>query len=154
MELIRRFSPDAYANALESWAWLPDGLIDKLPILASAFGDVFLQSDNGVWFLDTIEGTLTLRWADQAALQTDLNTRETQQDLLMPGLVAAADAAGLVPASTQVLSFKVPQVLGGSTTVENLEVSEFVVALNIAGQIHHQVKDLPSGTTITGFKVE
>lgn len=85
-------------------------------------------------------------------MQVDLNTRETQQDLLMPWLVAAANEAGLVPGATEVLSFKVPQVLSGTTNVDNLEVSDFVVALTLAGQIHKQVNDLPAGTPITGFQ--
>lgn len=97
MELIRRFTPQEYANALESWAWLPGVVDGKVPIMTTAFGDVALHSVDGVWFLDTIDGTLVLRWADQAALQADLNTRETQQDVLMPWLVAAAEAAGLLP---------------------------------------------------------
>ncbi len=154
MELIRRFTPQEYANALESWAWLPGVVDGKVPIMTTAFGDVALHSVDGVWFLDTIDGTLVLRWADQAALQADLNTRETQQDVLMPWLVAAAEAAGLLPGATEILSFKHPQVLGGTTTIENLEVSDFVVSLNLAGQIHHKVKDLPPGTPVTNFSLE
>ncbi len=45
MELTRRFSSDAYANALQAWAWVPDGLVGKAPLFTSAFGDVFLLSD-------------------------------------------------------------------------------------------------------------
>lgn len=54
MELIRRFPSDSYTHALEAWAWVPNGLVGKAPLFTSAFGDVFLLSDNGVWLLDSI----------------------------------------------------------------------------------------------------
>ena len=58
MELIRRFAPDAYTAALESWAWLED-LTTQSPALATAFGDVSLQGEDGSFsFLDTIGGKL------------------------------------------------------------------------------------------------
>jgi hypothetical protein len=38
--------------------------------------------------------------------------------------------------------------------VSNVEVVDFLVALNLAGQIHRQIRELPPGTKITGFTVE
>lgn len=153
MQLIRRFASAAFAVALESWAWLPD-LQGKLPRFASAFGDVFLQSEDGFWFLDTVDGTLTRRWTDGSALQAAINDPATRDVFLMPGLVAAANELGLVPSDTEILSFKVSPVLGGTMDAENLEVADFVVALGISGQLHQQVKDLPPGTQITGVNIE
>lgn len=144
--------PDSAFRA-ESWAWLP-GLHDEVPRLTSAFGDVFLQGEDGFWFLDTVEGTLTRRWTDGAALQSDINDRETQEQLLMPGLVAAAEALGIVPTDSEILTFKVPPVLGGSISVDNLEAADFIVTLDFAGQLHRQIKDLPPGTSITDITVE
>ena len=78
-------------------------------MLASLFGDVFLQDQTGYWFLDSIEGSL---------------------------------------------SFVVPPVLGGKFDPDNVTVRDFVVALNISGQIHDQIRDLPPGTPIKGFTVD
>ena len=153
VDLIRRFDADTYVAALDSWGWIP-GVASLAPRLASAFGDVFLEGDGGFWFLDTIGGTLQHRWPDGAALQADINTPASQEELLMPELVAAATDVGLVPGRAQVLSFKIPPVLGGSLAVENMEVSDFVVALTVSGQIHRQVKDLPPGTPISGISVD
>lgn len=153
MELIRRFAPDRYAAALESWDWLAD-LPGKQPRLSTAFGDLFLEGEEGFWFLDTVEGTLTHRWPNGAALQADINTPTVQAELLLPDLAAAATEAGIVPEKDQILAFKVPPILGGPITVANLEPSDFVVSLNIAGQIHRQVKDLPPGSTISGVTVD
>jgi hypothetical protein len=55
MDLIRRFAPDLLSEALVDWQWLP-GLAGQRPLVTLAFGDVFLQGNDGVWFLDTVEG--------------------------------------------------------------------------------------------------
>jgi hypothetical protein len=78
----------------------------------------------------------------------------------MPELVAdasdASDAsdAGLVPDAGQILSFKIPPVLGGELDVANLEVADFVVSVDIAGQLHDQVKDLPMGSPISDITID
>lgn len=153
MQLVRRFAAEKYGQALESWAWLPD-LAGKTPRLATTFGDVFLEAVDGYWFLDTIEGTLTHRWPNAAALQADVNMSEVQQQLLVVDLASAAAAAGLAPTSDQVLAFKVLPVLGGAIDVANVEVADFVVTMSLTGQIHEQVKDLPPGTGISGISIK
>lgn len=154
MELIRRFTPEAYTSALESWSWL-GGLATQSPVLANAFGDVFLQGEDGSFsFLDTIGGKLEHLWPDAAALQSTINTSEAQDEYLMAGLVNAAAEAGLAPGPDQVLSFKTAPILGGELAPSNLELTDFVVAVNLAGQIHEQVRSLPPGTPITGFTID
>lgn len=153
MDLIRRFPPQALAAALASWVWLP-GLDGTRPIVASAFGDVFLQGRDGVWFLDTVDGTLTRQWEDTAALQDALNTPDGQGRFLLAGLVEDAHEAGIVPGEGEVLSFSQPPVLGGNVEVGNVEVCDLVVALSVAGQVHEQVKDLPPGAPVLGISVD
>ncbi len=154
MELIRRFGANAFVEALSSWAWL-DGLAGMTPALANAFGDVFLQGRDGSFsFLDTVGGRLDRFWLDAASLQADINNPEAQDKYLMVGLAQAADSQGLTPGVDQVLSFKVPPVLGGQLSTENLELVDFVIAVNLAGQIHQQVKSLPPGTPIPGLTLD
>jgi hypothetical protein len=69
------------------------------------------------------------------------------------GLAHAAERSGLVPTSAQVYDFRVPPALGGALEVDNLEVIDFVVSLNIAGQIHEQIRDLPPGTPISAVQI-
>lgn len=153
MDLTRRFPAELLARGLADWDWLPDRA-GKTPIVTSSFGDVFLQGDDGVWFLDTIEGRLSREWDTTAALQEQLNTAEAQDKFLLGGLAEAAFRSGLVPDDRQILSFKIAPVLGGQFELANVEVMDLVVALSIGGQIHRQVKDLPPGTTISGFTLE
>jgi hypothetical protein len=154
MDLIRQFEPEQCASALSSWGWLDDGLASLVATYATAFGDVFLRDGaGGFWFLDSLEGSLTRLWDSGAELQAALNTAEGQDQFLMAGLVQRAAEVGLVPGAGQVLTFKVPPVLGGPVDIDNVEVGDFVVALGLAGQIHQQVKDLPSGTSITDVSI-
>ena len=146
MELTRRFTAEQFDAALGSWDRV--GLDGQVPVFASPFGDVFLESAEGIWWLDTLQGELSCPWPDPAALEADLRTEEGQNQFLLAWLAVAAESRGLVPTADQVYGFVVPPVLSGALEVENVEVIDFVVSLNIAGQIHVQVRDLPPGTTI------
>jgi hypothetical protein len=151
MDVIRRFSPEAYARALESWAWVD--LFGKEPRFCSPFGDVFLEGVDGWWFLDTLEGTLTRRWESAEACHAELNTVEGQEQYLLVGLAEAADAAGVHPGDDEVYSFTRPPVLGGEMEPANVELLDFIVSINLLGQIHEQVKDLPPGAHVAGLQL-
>jgi hypothetical protein len=149
MEAIRTFTDEQFRSALESWTWLD--LAGKGPLCASPFGDVFLEDAAGVWWLDTLEGTLTRPWASRAQFATALSEETGQDRYLLVGLALAAEERGLRPGPDQVYGFTVPPKLGGGFEPDNVEVIDFVLGLNIAGQVHQQLKDLPPGTRVTGF---
>ena len=152
MEPIRRFSTENYAAALESWSFLE--LSDKRPLFTSPFGDVFFESQDGFWFLDLLAGELSRRWATEDDFSNSLNSREGQDEYLMIGLASEAESAGLRPlVKLRFTASGVPPALGGAVDLENVELSDFVVAINFAGQIHQQIKDLPPGTPISGLSL-
>lgn len=153
MELIRRFDAATFARGLTDWAWLI-GDRDLRPVAASMFGDVFLQGASGVWFLDSLEGTLTLEWPDATALQAALNTADGQDQYLLGGLAIGATERGVIPGPDQILTFSVPPALGGAMSPDNIEAMDYVVASSICGQLRQQIKDLPPGTPITGFTLD
>jgi hypothetical protein len=72
----------------------------------------------------------------------------------MAGLAEAAERKGLQLAPSEVFDFTKPPVLGGQLEVDNLLPTDFVVSLNMSGQIHHQVRNLPPGTKISQVKIE
>lgn len=149
MELIRRFSDEQYAQGLESWGFLP--IANKHAEFTSPFGDIFFSDAEGWWFLDLLDGTLTRNWATGAELQGALNTSEGRDKFVMAGLAAAAEARGIIPSATEVYDFTVAPVLGGPVDVDNVTVFDFVLTLDIAGQLHRQVRELPPGTTVSGI---
>ena len=151
MELIKTFSPEQYGQALESWSWL--GLDGKTPVFSSLFGDVFFQSANGFWFLDIVEGTVTRTWVTGDEMRSGLRSAEGQATYLLAGLAEAAAGLHGVLDAPQVYDFKIPPVLGGQVDVANLAKMDFVVSVDIAGQLHQQVKDLPPETRISRFSL-
>jgi hypothetical protein len=151
MEPIRRFPSVRYAAALESWSFLD--IAGKSPLFTSPFGDVFFQTDSGFFFLDLLAGELRRPWSNQDELSAELNSRAGQDEYLMISLASEAESSGLQPGEGEVYSFRVPPVLGGAVDVSNIEVTDFVVALDIAGQIHQQVLSLPAGTPISGISL-
>ena len=153
MELIRRVPSDVLAGYLADWDWLSD-LEGLVPFAVTAFGDVLLTGPDGVWFLDTLEGGVSRKWADLDAAQASLATEEGASQYLLDGLVDAALRGGVAPGPDQVLAFTVPPVIGGELAPENVTALDLVVALSISGQLHRQVKDLPPGTPISGVTLD
>jgi hypothetical protein len=151
VELIRRFTAEQYSGALEAWRFL--GVDGKQPLFCSPFGDVFLQSDDGVWFLDVVGGTLSREWSSVQDLEAALNTVDGQSHFLMVGLAQSAADLGLVPSPQQVIFFKIPPMVGGALAADNLELADMVVAINLFGQIHQQTRHLPPGTRISGLRI-
>jgi len=152
VELITSFLPEQYRDALESWTWI--GLAGKRPWFASLFGDVFLQANEGIWYLDTMEGSLSLEWATEDDLRRTLATPEGQQRYLLADLATGAHARGLHLGSDDVYDLVPPPILGGAFDVDHVVVSDFAMTVNVAGQIHEQVRNLPPGTTISGISID
>jgi hypothetical protein len=139
MDLRRSFAPEHFARALGAWEWI--GIRGKVPLFASPFGDVIFRSDDGFWWLDTVEGMLTLEWKHAQALEADLATPGGQDRYLLAGLALSAESRGLVPGADQVYGFKTPPVLGGSFNVDNVQTIDFVIGLSMAGQFHEQARE-------------
>lgn len=145
-------SSDSVEAALASWSWLD--IQDKTPYAVTAMGDVFLEGEDGIWFLDRIEGKLSLAAVDRERLQQILNSEEGQDHYLWHGLVESAHADGMIPDDIECYDFKMAPILGGPTTLESLELRSFELVLNIAGQVHQQVKDLPAGTPVSQVNIQ
>ena len=152
MEPIKRFTDDQYEQALESWSWLDLG--GKTPRFTSLFGDLFLEAADGWWFLDTMDGELTRPWHAEADVQQAVNTPEGRDRYLLLGLAHDAEQRGVTLDRNEVYSLTPPTVLGGPLDAANASATDFVVAVNLAGQIHDQVRNLPPGTPISEITID
>ncbi len=138
MELIRAFSAQQYRRALESWGWAAIGA--RIPVFASPFGDVFFRAPDGFWWLDLLEGQLTRPWENAEVMKAELDTTAGQDRFLLAGLAWSAQQHGIIPGPDQVLGFKVAPIIGGRINVESIEAIDFVVSVNLAGQLHGQLR--------------
>jgi hypothetical protein len=153
VQLTKSLPRDQFDLALASWGWV--GLTDQVPMFTSLFGDVFLRApDDGWWDLDTIEGALTRVWDSQAALVETLSTDAGRDRYLLEALAGGAAARGLALGANDVYHFMPPPVVGGTFDIANIVVYDFAVAVGLSGQLHDQVRHLPPGTPISGFRVD
>ena len=153
MQLTKSFGRSAYDLALSSWQWIP-GLPDKRPAFASLFGAIFLQDQTGYWWLDPVSADFLHLAKEPSTLEKLLASETGQDEYLLGGLAMAAERSGLVLAASEVYSFIVPPALGGSFELDNVEASDFVVTVDLAGQIHEQIRDLPPGTPISRITID
>ncbi|HEY7722816.1 MAG TPA: hypothetical protein VIB11_13345 [Pedococcus sp.] len=152
MELIRALTAEQYAQALEAWQWMD--LEGKEPVFASLFGDLFFVAVDGIWWLDVLEGTLTRPWGSIDEFRAATSTPEGRDTYLLAGLAFAAAERDVVPGPDQMYDFPVPPVLGGPMDAASLQVVDVVVGLNVAGQVHRQIRHLPPGTPVDGIAVD
>ena len=150
--LVIKQNIDDINIGLEAWDWID--FSGKEPFITTCFGDVFFESNEGVYFLDTLAGSLEKVASSKEELQEILNTEKGQDNFLMAGLALAAQESGLNIGEGECLDFKVNPVVGGSLTVENIDVMSFALSLDIAGQILKQVKDLHPGTKIDKVTID
>jgi hypothetical protein len=139
-------------QAIDGWKWLP--LKGLTAIAVSAFGEVFFRdAAGGIHQIDTIEGTLAKVADTLPAFTAILQETEARDRLLLAGLVAGARESGLLLAVGECYVFRLPPVLGGEMRVETMTKLSFVVKLDLAGQLHEQVRALPPGTPINGIQI-
>lgn len=134
------------ANGLEAWGWI--GLPRDKPCLVSAFGDVLFDTSKGVLMLDTLEGLLVRLTSNFAELQKDLLSVEAQDRVLSSVWVQAARRRGLILGDGECYDWAVHPALGGHISADSVTKLSFVVKVNLAGQLHRQIKSLPPGTKI------
>lgn len=137
VHLIREFAPDAYEFALSSWSWIGTG--DKTPRFASCFGDMFLESPDGWWFLDTVEGTLERRWGSMDAMFAELEGDDGRAEFLLEETLNAALGQGLRLGDDEVFAFLPPPAVTGTMSVDSLAPLRFAIAANLAGRIHGEL---------------
>jgi hypothetical protein len=137
VHLIREFAPDAYEFALSSWSWIGTG--DKAPRFASCFGDMFLESPDGWWFLDTVEGTLERRWSSMDAMFAELEGDDGRAEFLLEETLTTALGQGLRLGDDEVFAFLPPPAVTGTMSVDSLAPLRFAIAANLAGRIHGEL---------------
>ncbi|WP_125772904.1 hypothetical protein [Antribacter gilvus] len=136
--MLRTFSRESFEFGLASWRWL--GINGKTPRFTTCFGDVFLESLEGWWFLDAVEGTLELRWSTAVDMYAELETPEGQATFLLADLVQEATHRGHRLAADEVFTFNPHPASGGDMSIDTVVSARFALAMNWAGQLHEQLR--------------
>jgi Domain of unknown function (DUF1851) len=121
----------------------------------TALGDVFVRLNDGrIMFLDTESGELTFVAQTEEEWRNLLQRPDNVEHWFRPTFVTQLKEYHKPLGPLYVYSPTVPIILSGKLTVDNYTPSRWDVHLHVMGQIHKQVKDLPSGTRITKVHVE
>lgn len=138
---------------LADWRWLVP--VDYVPIEITLFGDWLLESPDGaIHFLDLVGGTLTQIASDRIEFDGLKQEPENCDQWYIYELALLCHNAGIRPKRNQCLGYRLPPVVGGELTVDNIEVTDLAVHQCLLGQIHRQTQDLPEGTIINKFTVD
>jgi len=140
------------ADLIEEWLWLVPR--DADPMLPTACGDVFLRlSDGGIAFLDSYAGACETVAPSYEQWKAMLNESDQFEAWFRCGLICELLSTGFERKPGQCFSPYVPQIINGSWEPSNFHACDLLVHLTILGQIHRQVKRLPAGTKISGFRI-
>jgi hypothetical protein len=134
-------------DILSCWMWKIAGM-DSL-VLISVIGDLFLcAQDGGVYWLQTGTADLSKVADDLQQFNQYLKEEEKIDEWFLPLLIKKLIDSGKVLKEDEVYSFKIPPILGGEYSMDNIEATNMSVHFAISGQVCEQIKDLPDGTKI------
>ena len=138
---------------LQDWAWLIG--TRRFPILVTALGDAFVEDadDGSVHLLSAGAGTISKVSDDVSSFRRLLTDRAFVQDNFVPGVVAKLRDSGRSLGRGQLYSYRVPPVLGGQYSADNLEPTDIGVHFSLLGQINQRTHDVPEGTVVSGVKL-
>jgi hypothetical protein len=152
-ELTVSLEGQSAEDLLNEWRWLVGDAMHLF--MVSSCGDMFLSDQQGqVFWLDCGTGQLQQIAGSMAEFDNLRQQRQNADQWFMPLLVGDLMAKGMKLGTGECFSYKKPPVLGGQITLSNFEPTDLSVHFSILGQIHKQVKDLPSGTKITKVNIK
>jgi hypothetical protein len=141
-------------QAGKNWPELLSGWLGALPPvftvwLVNRFGDVFaVFEDESVHMLDVGIGAINRVADNRDHFAAQCDSDDVANNWLMINLVDGCVTAGLTLGPDQCYGYKVPPILGGEYTIENLEPTDLSVHYSLLADIYRQTKDLPDGTRI------
>jgi hypothetical protein len=126
-----------------AWGWLvPE---PWTPLLFSVLGDVFLQKQGKVYWLNTGTGEI-MQVADSTAHFEALLKTDLAVEWFMPPFVGALRASGKIASDGQCYTYAIfPVFSEGKYEVENIDVVPASEHFGASGQLHAGIADVPDG---------
>ena len=142
-----------FDELLSDWRWLVSA--DFMPVLMTAFGDLFLRDKSGrVHFLDLMAGEFNPVAESQEQFDRLCGDREQRRNWFVGFLLTDIRKKLGDLSANQCYSCKKPLSLGGQLEPDNFERTDLQVHYSILGQLHRQTRHLPPGTKIGSIKIE
>ena len=142
-----------WASLLSDWSAL---LPSELTVwLVNRFGDVFFVSaDGAVHLLDVGRGVVERLADSRDDFIAQLDADDNADFWLLISLVDRCVTEGLVLSTGQCYGYKVPPILAGEYTVENIEPTDLAVHYLVLSDIANQTANLPDGTRVRVVSTE
>jgi Domain of unknown function (DUF1851) len=141
-------------QAGQDWPTLLEAWGSVLPAsftlwLVNRLGDVFFIAEDGsVYVLDVGTGRVRRLAESRTQFSEQMDIPGNANHWLMIPLVDRCVSAGLRLASGQCYAFKVPPILGGKYSVENIWVNGLAPNYSFLASFHDQIKHVPDGTRV------
>lgn len=146
-ELIKDINKTDLDDICSSWQWCLTG--QKAVALISCAGDLFLIGDDEtINWLDTSLGQITKIANNLDQFAHLLEDESNLNNWFLAPMVESLILRGKTLQENEVYSYKILPSLGGTYSIDNMEVTDMSVHFNITGQLQEQIKDLPDGTSI------
>jgi len=131
----------------KEWGWLGISAIEVID--ENDFGNLIFRSDNGAYWRILPESPECIKIANNQNEFEKLRTdQDFQLDWQMETLVAKAQGVFGDLEQGRKYCLKIPAILGGEFSKENLGTVSHIEQITISGDIARQIHDLPDGAKI------
>ena len=131
----------------KSWGWLD--VCPQEVIATNEFGNVvFTDRTMRYWRICPEELTCEVIAANEREYESLLRDDEFLADWKMSQLVAEAHGRFREQPEGRCFCLKIPAVLGGEYAIENIATISLPELIAFAGDVAHQIKDVPDGAPI------
>src|SRR5688572_21629174 len=121
----------------------------------TATGSLFVRDDlNAIHFLDVTDGVFRRVANSPEELDALFEITDNRRNLLWSFFVRHLRNDGVHLAPGQCYGWKVPPCAGGEPEFHNAEPVELVGYLSFTGQLHRQLKSLPTGSSIDDVRLK
>ncbi len=132
---------------LANWRWLFEARASL--VARTAFGDLFFRDESGVvfWLRGDI-GRLERIADSEAHFRESARSIECRERWFAESDERAAADRGLIPNSTQCITFKFPVVLAESGSGNEGFIADLYECVSFLGNLNRQISELPDGAKV------
>ena len=131
----------------QKWAWVLDDPTQVL--MVSAFGNVLVTCHDGTLWQVIPKVLMARKIRNDRNYVAAFDDEQFRTQWFLEGVAEVAEAALGSLHEGQCYAFKIWPIMGGGFSADNMYVATTTEWLAMSGDVGGQIKDLPSGTTVT-----